>query len=135
MVYKFRTSAFRSGLMQKIKSEKTKPEIAFQNALRKEKIKFRSYNEKLPGKPDIVLLKNKIVIFIDGEFWHGYKWKEKKKRIKVHRSYWIPKIERTIKRDKKNNLQLKKLGWHVLRFWEHEIKRDLQKCIKRTKTI
>ena len=64
MVYKFRTSAFRSGLMQKIKSEKTKPEIAFQNALRKEKIKFRSYNEKLPGKPDIVLLKNKIVIFI-----------------------------------------------------------------------
>lgn len=55
MVYKFRTSAFRSGLMQKIKSEKTKPEIAFQNALRKEKIKFRSYNEKLPGKPDIVL--------------------------------------------------------------------------------
>lgn len=135
MVYKFCTSAFRSSLMKKIKSKKTKPEIVLRNALRKERIKFKGYNDFLPGKPDIVLLKKKLVIFIDGEFWHGYKWKEKKKRIKVHRDYWIPKIERTIKRDKNNNLKLKKLGWQVLRFWEHEIKKDLPKCIRKIKTI
>lgn len=131
MVFKFNTSTFRSDLMRKIKSTKTKPEIALRRALRKEQIKFRCYNKKLPGKPDFELLKKKIVIFIDGEFWHGYNWKVKKKRIKAHREYWIPKIERTIKRDNKNNLQLRKLGWSVLRFWEQEIKKDLQKCIKR----
>jgi len=135
MAYKFSTSSFRSALMRKIRSEKTKPEIALRTALRKEKIKFQGYNKKLPGKPDIVLLEKKVVIFIDGEFWHGYKWKEKKEKIKANKDYWIPKIEGTIKRDKKNNLQLKKLGWSVLRFWEHEIKRNLQKCIMKIKII
>lgn len=120
--------------MQKIRSEKTKPEITLRSALRKEKIRFRGYNKKLPGKPDIVLIEKKIVIFVDGEFWHGYEWKKKKEKIKANKDYWIPKIEKTIKRDKKNNLDLKKLGWSVLRFWEHEIKRDMQKCIKKIKT-
>ncbi|OGS27664.1 MAG: hypothetical protein A2297_08765 [Elusimicrobia bacterium RIFOXYB2_FULL_48_7] len=135
MVYKFHTSAFRSSLMQKIKSEKTKPEIILRNALRKANIRFKGYGHPLPGKPDIVLLKKKLVVFIDGEFWHGYKWKNKKNRIKAHRGYWIPKIERTIKRDKQNNLKLRRLGWQVLRFWGQEIKGDLQKCIKKIKTI
>lgn len=81
MAYKFSTSSFRSALMQKIRSEKTKPEIALRNALRKEKIRFQGYNKKLHGKPDIVLLEKKIVIFIDGEFWHGYKWKGKREGL------------------------------------------------------
>jgi DNA mismatch endonuclease (patch repair protein) len=134
MVYKFHTSALRSSIMQKIKSNKTKPEIAFRKALRKEKIRYRSYKNSLPGKPDVVLLEKKVVIFIDGEFWHGYKWKEKRKRIKAHRNYWIPKIERTIKRDKDNSLKLKELGWKVLRFWEHQIRKDMKKCITKVKS-
>jgi DNA mismatch endonuclease (patch repair protein) len=121
--------------MRKIKSSKTKPEISFKKALRKENIKFRSNNSKLQGKPDIVLLKKKIVIFIDGEFWHGYNWKDKKKRIKAHREYWIPKIERTIKRDKNNSRKLRNLGWTVFRFWEHSIKKDIQKCIRKIKLV
>ena len=120
--------------MQKIRSKKTKPEIALKKALRKENIKYRSYIKRLPGNPDIVIPEKKIIIFIDGEFWHGFNWKTKKKKIKVHREYWIPKIERTIKRDRNNNLQLRKLGWNVLRFWEHEIKKDIKKCIREIKS-
>lgn len=135
MAYKFSTSSFRSALMQKIKSEKNQTGNCTQERVTKKKIRFQGYNKKLSGKPDIVLLEKKVVIFIDGEFWHGYKWKGKREKIKANRDYWIPKIERTIERDRKNNLQLKKLGWSVLRFWGHEIKRDIQKCIRKTKRI
>jgi DNA mismatch endonuclease (patch repair protein) len=133
MAYKFHTSAARAALMRKIKSSKTTPETKLKNALRREKIKYRSYNAKLLGKPDIVLLNKKVVIFVDGEFWHGYKWAKKKKKIKAHRDYWIPKIEKTIKRDKNYNFKLMKAGWKVLRFWEQEIKKDLQKCMTKIK--
>jgi len=133
MTYKFKTSAERSELMKKIKSDKTTPEILLQKALRKEKTKFRKNYKKLPGVPDIVLLKEKVAIFVDGEFWHGYRWKDKKKKIKANREYWIPKIERTIKRDKQNNRKLKKEGWKVLRFWQQQLKKDMPKAIEKIK--
>jgi len=119
--------------MKKIKSDKTTPEILLQKALRKEKIKFRKNYKKLPGVPDIVLLQEKIAIFVDGEFWHGYKWKDKKERIKSNRDYWMPKIERNIKRDKQNNRKLKEDGWKVLRFWQQQLKKDLPMAIKKIK--
>jgi len=72
--------------MRKIKNKKTKPEIALRKALRKEKLRFRSYNKKLCGNPDIVLLDKKVVIFVDGEFWHGYRWNERL-NIKMGRSH------------------------------------------------
>ncbi|MBU0634370.1 MAG: very short patch repair endonuclease, partial [Candidatus Omnitrophica bacterium] len=81
----------------------------------------------------IVLLDKRIAIFVDGEFWHGYRWAEKKKRIKANRKYWIPKIERNIKRDKKNSGLLKKEGWETIRFWEKQVKKDLVKCVKKIK--
>lgn len=131
MVYTFKTTKQRSLLMQKIKSKKTKPEIALQNFLRKKGLKVKINYRNLPGNPDIVLFNKKIAIFIDGEFWHGYQWEEKKKKIKSNRAYWIPKIEKTIARDKRNNKKLKKAGWRVIRFWEHQIKKDLTKCIQK----
>ncbi|MCG2712533.1 MAG: very short patch repair endonuclease, partial [Candidatus Omnitrophica bacterium] len=70
---------------------------------------------------------------VDGEFWHGYKWKDKKEKIKANREYWIPKIERTIKRDKQNNRKLKKEGWKVLRFWQQQLKKDMPKAIEKIK--
>jgi len=70
-------------------------------------------------------------VFIDGEFWHGFNWNEKKAKIKANRDYWIPKIEKTIKRDRQNNKLIKKMSWKVLRFWEKQVTTDLGKCIKR----
>ena len=83
----------------------------------------------LPGNPDIVIRKAKLIIFVDGEFWHGYKWKLKKPKIKSNREYWIKKIEGNIARDRKNKRKLKEMGFTVVRLWEHEIKADVIRCV------
>ena len=116
--------------MAKIKSSGTSPERILIKALRSKGYKISTSNNKLPGNPDIILARKKIAVFVDGEFWHGYHWKMKKKRIKKNRKYWINKIENNIKRDRKCNAQLKKAGWKILRFWQHDIEKDLKKCIK-----
>ncbi|MFT7066913.1 MAG: DNA mismatch endonuclease (patch repair protein), partial [Sediminicola sp.] len=85
---------------------------------------------KLIGKPDIVLNKYKTVVFIDGEFWHGYNWEERKHKIKTNREFWIPKIERNLQRDREVNAALETLGFRVFRFWEQEIKKELDSCLK-----
>ena len=116
--------------MRKIKAINTTPEIILRKALWKEGIRYRTENKKVTGNPDIAIKKHKIAIFIDGEFWHGFNWQEKKTKIKSNREYWIQKIERNIERDKKYNQLLINQKWVVLRFWEHEIKKDLNKCIR-----
>ena len=135
MAYKFKVSAKRSNLMRRIKSERTTPEILLYRALRKEKIRFKSHYGGLAGKTDVVLIDKKIAIFVDGEFWHGYKWREKKEKLKANREYWIPKIERNIARDQLNNKKLKKCGWRVIRLWQHKITKDLPKCLMKIKKI
>jgi len=119
--------------MEKIRSNNTSPEIVLQKALRKEGIKFKRNYRKLYGTPDIVLSDKRIAIFVDGEFWHGYHWEEKKKKIKANRAYWIPKIERNIVRDKNNSKKLWQEGWKVIRFWQQQIIKDTPKCIKKIK--
>ena len=116
--------------MKKIRSNNTSPEILLRKGLWARNIRYRINDKRHPGKPDITISKYKVAIFIDGEFWHGYKWKVKKKKIKANRGYWIPKIEKNIARDKRYNFLLKKQGWKVIRFWEKEIKKNIDQCIK-----
>ena len=85
------------------------------------------------GNPDFVSTKNKIVIFIDGDFWHGYNWKKLNKI--PPKKYWQDKIERNITRDRKYTKQLKKEYWRVLRFWEHDIKNNSEKCLSKIKKL
>ena len=115
--------------MKKIKSSNTKAEILLRKKLWNAGFRYYKNYKKLPGKPDIVFVKFKIAIFVDGEFWHGFNWREKKKKIKSNRDYWLKKIGKNIKRDKKINSELKKMGWTVLRFWEKEIKNNLDNCL------
>ncbi|NVM64782.1 DNA mismatch endonuclease (patch repair protein) [Mucilaginibacter sp. SG538B] len=125
----FETTSNRSNLMKKIRSKENKAETKLRISLWNQGIRYRKNYKKLPGSPDIVINKSKVVVFVDGEFWHGYKWEEKKKKIKDNRGFWIPKIERNIQRDNENNLALTQLGYTVIRFWENQIKRDLEGCI------
>lgn len=129
----FETTEQRSKLMSKIKGKNTKPELIVRRALWKEGIRYRVSNRSIIGNPDITFRKDKIAIFIDGEFWHGFNWEEKKKKIKSNREYWIRKIERNIERDKENNQKLRENGWIVLRFWEKEVKNDLAECLYKIK--
>ncbi|MDD4190795.1 MAG: very short patch repair endonuclease [Mangrovibacterium sp.] len=127
----FYTTKQRSELMAKIKSQNTKPELKLRKALWNLGFRYRKNLRKLPGSPDIVCTKYKLVIFVDGEFWHGYNWSEKKTKIKTNRDFWIPKIERNIQRDLQNNQLLTDAGWYVIRFWEHELKKDFAGCVNR----
>lgn len=135
MAYKFKTTKERSSLMSKIRSNNTKPELVFRKKLWGNGIRFSRKVSNLQEKPDIVLNKYKIAIFIDGEFWHGYHWEEKKKKLKANREYWIPKIERNILRDRKNTRKLRKDGWRVVRFWGHQINKDTEKCLQKIKRM
>ena len=127
----FYTTAKRSELMGKIKSQGTTPEQKIRKFLWSVGVRYRKNVKGLPGTPDIVISKYKLIIFIDGDLWHGYNWNEKKMRLKSNRKFWVPKIERNIQRDKEHNLFYKKNGWRVMRFWEHEIKKEYSVCVNR----
>ncbi len=125
----FYTTKKRSKMMGKIRGKNTKPEILFRKALWKKGIRYRVDSKKLPGKPDLSIQKYKLAIFIDGEFWHGYNWPERKEALKSNRGFWIPKIERNMQRDREVNANLEEMGYAVFRFWTNEIKTNLDKCI------
>lgn len=126
---------YRSKMMSKIRSTGGKAETLLAKKLWHEGIRyFRNYS-KLVGKPDIAITKYKIAVFVDGEFWHGYDWKnQKKKRLHNNREFWINKIEKNMERDKYVNTQLQEQGWIVIRFWEkHEVLHDISACVSEVK--
>lgn len=125
----FYTTKKRSKIMSKIGGKNTKPEMLFRKALWRKGMRYRVNNKKLPGKPDVSIKKYKLAVFIDGEFWHGFNWIERKETIQSNRGFWIPKIERNMQRDKEVNQQLIELGYTVFRFWAKDIKTELDKCI------
>lgn len=127
--YGFSTTKVRSEIMKKIRSKDTKPEIKLRKLLWSIGLRYRINDKSLPGTPDISIKKYKLTIFIDGEFWHGYNWNKKKKKIKTNREYWIPKIERNIVNDKNNNVELEYMGYKVFRFWADEINKNIGNCV------
>jgi DNA mismatch endonuclease (patch repair protein) len=132
---KLSTSKERSEIMRKIKGRDTKPEIILRKSLWARGYRYRISPKDMPGKPDIVFRKNKLVIFVDGEFWHGYDWDNKKRRIKNNREYWLPKIEKNMARDSNNNSYYKYNGWRVLRFWQNDIMKNLTNCIDQIEKV
>lgn len=125
----FYTTKNRSKIMSKIRGKNTKPEIRFRKALWKKGVRYRVHTKTLPGNPDISIQKYKLAIFIDGEFWHGYNWDERRQTIRSNRRFWIPKIERNIQRDEEVNQQLNDMGYTIFRFWESDLKKELDKCV------
>lgn len=115
--------------MLHIRSNNTKPEIILRKALWHRGIRYRKNYKGLPGKPDIVITRCKIAIFVDGDFWHGKNMDVIDNQIQSNRSYWLPKIRRNKERDAEVNDTLTEQGWIVLRFWESDIKKRLESCI------
>ena len=114
--------------MSSIRGKDTKIELLLRKALWRSGIRGYRVAMKLPGRPDIVFTKYKVVVFCDGDFWHGYKFDEWKERLSPH---WLNKIQRNIERDKKNDENLKDGEWTVLHFWECEILDDVELCKKK----
>jgi len=123
------TKAQRHKNMSHIRSKNGKSEVRLRKALWKKGIRYRKNYARLPGKPDIAIPRFKIAVFVDGDFWHGKDMSQLKKRLDTNRGYWISKIERNKERDQEVNECLTDLGWLVLRFWDSDIKKDLESCV------
>lgn len=121
--------------MKHNKSKDTKPELSLRKELWKRGLRYRKNYKGVCGKPDIVFLKVKIAVFVDGKMWHGYNWEHQKNDFKSHREFWIPKIEQNIERDSIVNKTLTEQGWQVLRFWDFEIKKDVVACANQIEQI
>lgn len=127
------TKKQRSYCMSQIRSRNTKIEIAFKKHTRKMGLSGWRTKSSLVGKPDFYFPKKKIAVFIDGCFWH--RCPECFVKPKSKNKYWNTKIKRNVERDKKISPALRRKGVTVIRFWEHEIKRDINRCFLKLKKI
>lgn len=122
-------------IMSAIPSKNTRPEIALRKALWHKNLRFRVNYEQLPGKPDIVFTKQKVVVFCDGDYWHGHNWAIRglssiEEELSGYSDFWKKKILRNIERDDEETKKLKVMGWTVIRIWESDIKNDIDGCVK-----
>lgn len=115
----------RSYNMSRIRSKNTKPEMTVRKFLHSKGFRYRLYDKKLPGKPDIVLPKYKTVVLIHGCFWHGHENCQYYKVPKTRTEWWLDKIEGNITRNLHHIKKLKEMGWRVIVIWECNLKPKL----------
>lgn len=127
-----RDKAIVSKTMKRVKSKDTSIEMTLRKALWGKGFRYRKNVASLPGKPDIVIPKYKIVIFCDSEFFHGKDWNKLKEQLQRgnNADYWIAKIERNRQRDRDNDKKLMFLGWNVVHFWGRDIAKNTEECVK-----
>lgn len=129
------TDESTSARMARVKLKHGPEEIAIAKALWHDGYRYWLNYKKLPGSPDIAIQKYHIAVFIDGEFWHGFDWENRKPRLKRNREYWIEKIEENMARDIRVDKELIELGWIPVHFWSKEVKKDLAGCVEKIKGI
>lgn len=120
------TKEKRSYIMSRVRSKNTKLELLLRKYIFSKGLRGYRVNVNLPGKPDIVFPKYKVAIFVDGCFWH--KCPKCFKAPETNKEFWTKKINGNVERDKRVNQQLSEAGYTVIRFWEHQIVNDLNKC-------
>lgn len=121
--------------MSKVKLKGGKAETLLAKAIWHKGYRYHKNDKRLPGSPDIAILKYQIAVFVDGEFWHGKDWEVRKERLKSNREYWIEKIEENMARDLRNDQLLTQTGWMPIHFWEKEVMKNLPACIAEIEEI
>lgn len=111
--------------MASVKGKDTGLEVMVRSELKRRGLRFRKHVKSLPGCPDVVFTKQKLAVFIDGDFWHGYRFPAWRNTLP---KFWREKIGKNRDRDRRNFAKLRRMGWRVLRIWQHEIERDLRSC-------
>jgi len=118
----------RSKVMSRIRAKDTSPELALANQMAAFGLMFERHCPDLPGKPDFVFRGVMVAVFVDGDFWHGFRFPLWQHKLSPN---WRKKIGATRARDRKNFSSLRRRGWTVLRIWEHQIERDPTGCANR----
>lgn len=122
------TPAQRSHAMKSVKLKDGPLESLIRIELRKIGLRFQRNYKKLDGSPDIVFRREKVAVFIDGDFWHGWRlptWENKLSE------FWRSKLRANRRRDKRNFRRLRAADWTVIRIWEHQIRSDRSGCVSR----
>lgn len=117
------TKEKRSSVMARILSKNTKPELIVRRILTEKGLRYRLHDNRLPGKPDIVLRKYGVVIFVHGCFWHLHRGCPNARMPKSRLKYWRTKLINNAERDIQHRKKLKKLGWKIICLWECEIEK------------
>ena len=112
-------------------------ELVLRRELWSRGLRYRLCHAGLPGRPDILFPKPRVVVFCDGDFWHGRHLEARVAKLaRGHNStYWISKVRRNAERDMEQTKALEALGWVVLRFWETDLRRDVRRIADKVVSI
>ena len=124
-----KTSPEISKRMSHVKTKRNSAEIMIAKSLWHRGYRYRLNYKALPGSPDIALAKYRIAIFIDGEFWHGKDFEQRKNKLKNNKDYWIEKIQENIDRDLRNDKLLRQMDWYPIHFWSNDVIKYCNQCI------
>ena len=116
--------------MSQIKGKDTKIEVEVRKYLFSKGYRFRKNDKRYPGKPDIVLPKYHVAIFVHGCFWHRHEGCKDATTPKTRTEFWLEKFDKNVKNDQIKQEKLRELGWKVIVIWECEIKKDLIKTME-----
>lgn len=123
-------------VMQANKSRDTRPELILRRELHRRGLRYRLHPQDVLGRPDLVIRHLKVAVFVDGDFWHGNRWRLRglarlEDDIASNHDYWVPKLKRNIARDREVTIRLHGEGWAVVRIWESEVHRDVAEAADR----
>lgn len=118
----------RSRVMSRIRGKDTRPERLIAEQLQSYGLRWEGHAKDLPGRPDFVFRQDLVAVFVDGDFWHGWRFPTWRKKLSPK---WQEKINATRLRDAKNHKKLRRMGWIVVRIWEHQVYRDAAACVER----
>jgi DNA mismatch endonuclease (patch repair protein) len=122
------TRAQRSYCMSRVRTKDTDLEGLLTSALRRHGLRFARHDRRLPGSPDIVFPRSKVAVFVDGDFWHGYRFPSWRATMSA---FWRVKIAKNRRRDARNFQKLRREGWQVVRIWQHQVRANLEGCVAR----
>jgi len=122
------TPSQRSYCMSRVKNRNTDIERCIATGLHRRGLRFRRHVRDLPGSPDIVFPSAKVAVFVDGDFWHGFRFPAWESSVS---DFWRDKIVANRARDRRNFRRLQRMGWEVLRLWQHDVDRDAAACVTR----
>ena len=124
------TKEQRRKAMSRNRAKDTRPEVRLRKALYHQRLRYLKNYRNLPGTPDIALTRQKIAIFVDGDFWHARGHETHPgEQVTTNKEYWVKHLSRNVERDREVTDTLTEQGWLVLRFWESDIKRNLEACV------
>ena len=120
----------RSRMMSGIRGKNTKPELVVRRYLHASGLRFRLHKKGLPGRPDLVLARWNVVVFVHGCFWHGHNGCRYFRVPGTRTDFWVDKIGGNAKRDVRTERQLRELGWRVIVIWECAIRNNREVALR-----